>query len=68
MRSVREQIDKAVSLGKTILPDIMIVIENLDDPGKLADLIASNIGLKTEQAQAVLEITDNVKRLKKSAR
>ncbi|MEK6651490.1 MAG: endopeptidase La [Nitrospirota bacterium] len=65
MRSVREQIDKAVSLGKTILPDIMIVIENLDDPGKLADLIASNIGLKTEQAQAVLEITDNVKRLKK---
>ncbi|MBI5203842.1 MAG: endopeptidase La [Nitrospirae bacterium] len=65
MRSVREQIDKAVSLGKTILPDIMIVIENLDDPGKLADLIASNIGLKTEQAQAVLEITDNVRRLKK---
>ncbi|MDO9287383.1 MAG: endopeptidase La [Thermodesulfovibrionales bacterium] len=65
MRSVREQIDKAVSLGKTILPDIMIVIENLDDPGKLADLIASNISLKTEQAQAVLEITDNVKRLKK---
>ncbi|MFA4830370.1 MAG: endopeptidase La, partial [Thermodesulfovibrionales bacterium] len=65
MRSVREQIDKAVSLGKMVLPDIMIVIENLDDPGKLADLIASNIGLKTEQAQAVLEITDNVKRLKK---
>lgn len=65
MRSVREQIDKAVSLGKMLLPDIMIVIENLDDPGKLADLIASNIGLKTEQAQAVLEITDNVKRLKK---
>ncbi|TAL24053.1 MAG: endopeptidase La, partial [Nitrospirae bacterium] len=65
MRTVREQIDKVVSLGKTILPDIMIVIENLDDPGKLADLIASNIGLKTEQAQAVLEITDNVKRLKK---
>lgn len=65
MRTVREQIDKVVSLGKTILPDIMIVIENLDDPGKLADLIASNIGLKTEQAQAVLEITDNVTRLKK---
>lgn len=65
MRSVREQIDKAVSLGKMVLPDIMIVIENLEDPGKLADLIASNIGLKTEQAQAVLEITDNVKRLKK---
>ncbi|MBI4689624.1 MAG: endopeptidase La, partial [Nitrospirae bacterium] len=65
MRTVKEQIDKAVSLGKTILPDIMIVVENLDDPGKLADLIASNIGLKTEQAQEVLEITDPVRRLKK---
>jgi len=65
MRTVKEQIDKTVSLGKTILPDIMIVIENLDDPGKLADLIASNIGLKTDHAQEVLEITDPVQRLKK---
>jgi len=65
MRTVKEQIDKTVSLGKTILPDIMIVIENLEDPGKLADLIASNIGLKTEQAQEVLEITEPVQRLKK---
>jgi ATP-dependent Lon protease len=65
IRTVKEQIDKTVSLGKTILPDIMIVIENLDDPGKLADLIASNIGLKTEQSQEILEITDSVQRLKK---
>lgn len=65
MRTVKEQIDKTVSLGKTILPDIMIVIENLEDPGKLADLIASNIGLKTEQAQEVLEITEPALRLKK---
>jgi len=65
MRTVKEQIDKTVSLGKTILPDIMIVIENLEEPGKLADLIASNIGLKTEQAQEVLEITEPVQRLKK---
>ena len=27
---------KTASLGKAILPDIMIVIENLEDPGKLA--------------------------------
>ena len=65
MRTVKEQIDKTVSLGKTILPDIMIVIENLEDPGKLADLIASNIVLKTEQAQEVLEITEPAQRLKK---
>ncbi len=65
MRNVKEQLDKAVSLGKTVLPDIMVVIENLDEPGRLADLVASNLGLKTEQAQEVLEITDPVQRLKK---
>ncbi len=65
MRTVKEQINKTASLGKTILPDIMVVIENLDDPGKIADLIASNIGLKTEQAQEILEITDPVQRIKK---
>lgn len=65
MRTVKEQIDKTASLGKAILPDIMIVIENLEDPGKLADLIASNIGLKTDHAQEVLEITEPAQRLKK---
>jgi ATP-dependent Lon protease len=65
MRSVKELLDKAVSLGKSILPDVMVIIENIDDPGRLADLIASNLGLKTEQAQEILEIIDPVDRLKK---
>ncbi|MBF0606518.1 MAG: endopeptidase La [Magnetococcales bacterium] len=65
IRTVKEQIDKTVSLGKSILPDIMIVIENLDDPGRLADLVASNIGLKTDQAQSIFEIDDPVERLSK---
>jgi ATP-dependent Lon protease len=65
IRTVKEQLDKAVSFGKTILPDIMIVIENLDDPGRLADLVASHLGLKTEQAQEILEITDPIIKLKR---
>jgi len=65
IRNVKEQLDKAISLGKTILPDIMVVIENLEDPGRLADLVASNLGLKTEQAQEILEIVDPVERLRK---
>jgi ATP-dependent Lon protease len=65
MRTVKEQLDKAVSFGKTILPDIMVVVENLDDPGRLADLVASNLGLKTEQAQEILELTDPLQRLKR---
>jgi len=65
IRTVKEQMEKAVSLGKNILPDIMVVIENLNEPGRLADLVASNLGLKTEQAQEIIEITDPVRRLKK---
>ncbi len=65
IRTVKEQLDKAVSYGKTVLPDIMVVIENLDDPGRLADLVASNLGLKAEQAQEILEIIDPILRLKR---
>ncbi|MBA4348516.1 MAG: endopeptidase La [Thermodesulfovibrio sp.] len=65
IRNVKEQLDKAVSLGKTILPDIMVVTEHIDDPGKLSDLIASNLGLKTDQSQEILEMSDPIKRLKR---
>jgi ATP-dependent Lon protease len=65
IRNVKEQLEKVASLGKAILPDIIGVVENIDDPGRLADLIASNLGLKTEQAQEVLEITDPILRLKR---
>jgi ATP-dependent Lon protease len=43
----------------------MGVVEGIEDPGRLADLIASNIGLKTEQAQEILEIIDPIHRLKR---
>ncbi len=65
MRSIKELMDKSVSLGKSLLPDVMVLIENIDDPGKLADLVASNLSLKAEQAQEILEITDPGLRLKK---
>jgi len=65
MRNVKEQIEKLVSFGKVILPDIMVVIENVDDPGKLADLAVANMGLKVEQAQEILEITDPGQRIKR---
>lgn len=65
IRTVKEQIDKTVSLGKAVLPDVMGVIEGIEEPGRLADLIASNIGIKTEQAQEILEIMDTAQRLKR---
>ncbi|MCS7203229.1 MAG: endopeptidase La [Thermodesulfovibrio sp.] len=65
VRTVKEQLEKAISLGKNIPPDAMVIIENIDEPGRLADLIAANFGLKSIEAQQILEIVDPVERLKR---
>ncbi len=65
MRTVKQQLEKVVQLGKPVVPDIMAVLENLEEPGRVADLVASNLGLKVEQAQEILEVTDPITRLKK---
>lgn len=65
MRNVKAQLEKTISLGKPAAPDIMIAVENMDDPGKLADMISANLGLKTEQAQELLEMRNPIDRLKK---
>jgi ATP-dependent Lon protease len=64
MRNVREQLDRIVSYGRLLSPDLMFVLESVDDPGRLADLVASNLDLTVEKAQEVLEILDPVERLK----
>jgi len=63
MRTVKEQLSKVIALGKSIIPDILVLAENIDEPGRLADLIASNLNLRIEQAQRILEELDVVKRL-----
>jgi len=65
MRNVRDQLEKAISLGKMLPPDLLVIADNLDSPGKLADLAASNLGLKVEEAQQILEILDHEERLNK---
>ncbi len=63
IRSVKSSLEQVISLGKMISQDIAIIAANLEDPGRLADLIASNMDLKTEAAQGILQITDPVARL-----
>ncbi len=65
MRTVKEQLEKLVSLGKSVFPEIMMVLENIEDPGRLADLVASNLGLKVDDGYKVIETMDSVARLLK---
>jgi ATP-dependent Lon protease len=65
MRNVREHCEKILVLRGEITGDIISILQSVDQPGKLADLVASNLRLKIEDSQKLLEIVDPVKRLKK---
>ena len=65
MRNVREQSEKILALRGELTNDVTSILQNVDDPGKLADLVASNLRLKIEESQALLEILDPVERLKR---
>jgi ATP-dependent Lon protease len=65
IRNVRASMEKAANLGKNISPEVMAIIANLDDAGRLADLSASNLELKVEDAQSVLDISDTTARLRR---
>jgi len=65
MRNVRELLEKVISLGKTLSPDILMVLEDIQEPGRLADLVAANLGLKVAEGQLILETTDSHERLRK---
>jgi ATP-dependent Lon protease len=64
LRSVKQNLEKSVSLGKNISPEVMVIAANLDDPARLGDLSASNLDLKLEDAQRILESTDPIERLR----
>src|SRR5215475_8789906 len=65
VRNVRASMEKGINLGKNISPEVMAIIANLDDAGRLADLSASNLELKVEDAQSVLDIADTTARLRR---
>ncbi|MBP5296616.1 MAG: LON peptidase substrate-binding domain-containing protein, partial [Bacteriovoracaceae bacterium] len=65
MRTVRESLEKVINVGKILSPDILMILEDIHDPGRLADLVASNLNLHVAEAQLILEILDPIERLHK---
>jgi ATP-dependent Lon protease len=64
MRTAKEKIEQILNL-KNLPPEIVMVTDNISDPGVLADLVASNLRLKIDESQAILEVFDPIERLKK---
>ncbi|MDR2141923.1 MAG: endopeptidase La [Deltaproteobacteria bacterium] len=62
-RNVREKSQKIMSLRDALSEEAISLLEGLDDPGRLADLVISNLQVKVAEAQRVLETTDPQARL-----
>ena len=65
LRSAREQSDRILHLRGLPSGEIMNVLNSVHEPGRLADIIAANMRLRIEEAQALLECLDPVERLRR---
>ncbi len=64
-RSVASEFEGYVKLNKKVSPEVVSAVSQIDDPGKLADTVASHLSVKISDRQAVLEMTSVAKRLEK---
>ncbi len=64
-RAVVEQFENYVKLNKKVPPEALASIPQIDNPGELADRIASHLSVKIAEKQQLLEVFNVVKRLEK---
>src|SRR5688572_8648793 len=65
MRSIHTTFETYVKLNKRIPPEMLISVQTIDDPARLADTIVAHLSLKLNDKQAILEMESPVKRLEK---
>ena len=63
LRSVKEQSEKILTLRGIDAGEIMNVLNAVNEHGRLADLVASNLRMKSSEAQRILESHDPIERL-----
>lgn len=62
-RAIMTQFEEYVKLNKKIPPEVIVSINQIEDPSKLADTIASHLTLKIEDKQKILEIESTAEAL-----
>lgn len=55
MRAVLAQFDQYIKLNKKIPPEILSTLATIEDPGRLADMVAAHLSLKIQDKQQILE-------------
>jgi len=65
VRSLKGTFENYVKLNKRIPPEMLMSVNTIEDPSRLADLIVAHLNLKLEDKQEILEVQDPAKRLEK---
>ncbi len=65
MRSVLGQFEHYINLSKKVTPETLAAVSDIDEPGRLADVICSHLSLKIKDKQDILETLDVRQRLEK---
>ncbi len=65
MRNARDHSEKIMTFRGEMTSEIRGILDSIQDPGRLADVIASNLRMKIDEAQMLLDIIDPVERLTK---
>ncbi|MDX2224099.1 MAG: endopeptidase La, partial [Rhodospirillaceae bacterium] len=64
-RSVVTQFEQYIKLNKKIPPEVLVSVNQIDNPSKLADTVASHLTLKISEKQDLLETKGIAERLEK---
>lgn len=64
-RSVVGQFEQYVNLNKKVPPEVMVSINQIENPAKLADTIASHLAIKIPEKQELLEMPSVIDRLER---
>jgi ATP-dependent Lon protease len=64
-RTVVSQFEQYIKLNRKIPPEVLVSINQIEEPGKLADTVASHLSLKIPEKQVLLETESVAERLEK---
>ncbi len=64
-RAVMAQFEQYVKLNKKIPPEVIVSVNQIEEPSKMADTVASHLALKLDQKQELLEIPTTLGRLER---
>ncbi len=64
-RTVVAQFEQYIKLNKKIAPEVLVSVNQIESPSKLADTVASHLGLKISERQELLELDSTAERLER---